>query len=257
MSFIQKIISRFTKKNGIFSVKLKNILGFSPKNLAYYEEAFTHSSFRNNEGNTSVNYQRLEFLGDAVLGLVTAHYLFKELPNRNEGHLTKMRAKMVRREFLNEVGNELQLQHILKVESDAINLGENISGNIFEALVGAIYLDAGYKKAENFIHEKLIQRHSTREFEKKVISYKSLIVEWGQKNKLQVVFETTDDQQPLEEVRYFKSVLLVGDTVFSKARHTSKKKAEEKAAKRAYYKIQQVENAKKRRKKNIKQVSEK
>ncbi|GIZ14242.1 ribonuclease III [Capnocytophaga catalasegens] len=238
MLFYKKIVSRFRKKDGIFFIKLEKLLGFAPKNLRYYEEAFTHPAVKKAQGTPHISYERLEFLGDAVLGAVIAHYLFTEAPNENEGYLTKMRAKMVQRNYLNQIGEELKLKDFLKNENKPNLLGGNITGNLFEALVGAIYLDQGYQKATQFIYRVLINSHiNIKELEGKIISYKSLLVEWSQKQHKTIVFETDQDYEYSSNIKYFVSKLIVNDKVFAKARDTSKKKAEEKTAKRAFFKI--------------------
>ena len=155
MFFLKKIISRFHKKDGIFYIKIKKLLGFSPKNINFYEEAFTHSSLRKDNG-SRINYERLEFLGDAILGAVVAHFVFLQSPEQDEGYLTKMRTRMVRREYLNQIGEKLKLDSFLILDKKSSPLGGNINGNLFEALIGAIYLDQGYDVVSSFIHRILI-----------------------------------------------------------------------------------------------------
>jgi len=146
MNLIRKIFSPRSKpKEGDFSFFIQDIIGFKPKNLEFYETAFTHRSLglRDNEGNGQ-NYERLEFLGDSMLSSVIASYLYREVPSGNEGYLTKMRSKVVSREHLNELGRELNLLRYVRAGIPKGNFGANIHGNLFEALVGAIYLDRGY-----------------------------------------------------------------------------------------------------------------
>lgn len=250
MCLYKKIFSRFFKKNGDFFIKIENLLGFSPKNIQFYEEAFTHPSVKQSKGDSSVSYERLEFLGDAVLGVIIAHYLYKEAPLQNEGYLTKMRAKMVQRNYLNQIGKELKLQQLLKTDNKLYQLGENLNGNLFEALVGAIYLDRGYKKATEFINRVLIDSHtSMKDWEGKIISHKSLMVEWSQKNRKTISFETQEDKEYKSNTRYFICNLLVNGKTFAKGRDTSKKRAEEKAAKRAFFRVKESKNFKRTSKK--------
>ena len=193
MFFLKKIISRFHKKDGIFYIKIKKLLGFSPKNINFYEEAFTHSSLRKDNG-SRINYERLEFLGDAILGAVVAHFVFLQSPEQDEGYLTKMRTRMVRREYLNQIGEKLKLDSFLILDKKSSPLGGNINGNLFEALIGAIYLDQGYEVVSSFIHRILISSNlDIKELEDKIISYKSLMVEWAQKYKKTITFETDED----------------------------------------------------------------
>lgn len=237
---ISKILSyaRLQKKDGIFYSKLKTLIGFTPQNLQLYSEAFTHPSYQHHRHKRK-SYERLEFLGDAVLGSVVAEHLFLQAPEQNEGYLTKMRSKIVERRNLNELGEELNLCDFLRSRLSMQQLGNNINGNLFEALIGAIYLDKGYDVCKKFIHQKLIERYGDlKKLERKIISYKSLLIEWCQKNKRKFKFETVEDTNDRSQELYFTSKLSIEGYATIRARATSKKKAEEKAAKRIYFKLQ-------------------
>ena len=239
MASIKDIFNPRTEKDGDFFVTIKKILGFKPRDITIYEEAFTHRSMneKNSDGQRQ-NYERLEFLGDAMLGAVIASHLFMEVPDGDEGYLTKMRSKVVSREHLNELGRDLNLISLLKTSIPTEQFGGNIHGNVFEALVGAIYLDRGYKYCEKFIHRRVIKPYVDIErLEGKVISYKSLFIEWCQKNKKPFKFIVYDDTGA-DELKHFAVKLQLEDHTVAKARATSKKKAEERAAKRAFYKLQ-------------------
>jgi ribonuclease-3 len=242
MRFFKKIIkiSR-SPEDGIFFEKMTKILGFKPKNLVFYKKAFTHRSTNKIGANGyPFNYERLEFLGDAMLGSVIAAHLYKEVPSGDEGYLTKMRSKIVSREHLNELGRDLKLIEFIDSKVSPQHFSENIYGNIFEGLIGAIYLDHGFEHCEKFIYEKVIIPYvDIAQLEGKVISYKSLIIEWCQKEKKKFVFETFEDTG-LEEQRFFGVKLDIDNKTVAKARATSKKKAEEKAAKRAYFAYQDL-----------------
>ena len=239
---LKKILSfpRFTskKKDGVFYTKIKALLGFSPKNLSFYSEAFTHPSYQYQKA-TRKSYERLEFLGDAILGAVIADYIFTNAPEENEGYLTKMRSKIVERRNLNELGKEMKLLDFLRTKLTPRQLGNNITGNLFEALIGAIYLDRGYKACFDFIERKLILPYiNIKNLEEKVISHKSLLIEWCQKHKLDFSFEAEEDIEDRSEIKYFVAKVYVQGFSVTRARATSKKKAEEIAAKRTCYKIQ-------------------
>jgi ribonuclease-3 len=226
-------------EGGNFFLQLKNILGFKPKSLFLYQKAFTHRSMnlKDKKGN-AINYERLEFVGDAMLSSVIAAYLYEQVPHGDEGYLTKMRSKIVSREHLNELGKELNLIELIKSRIPRSNFGNNIHGNLFEALVGAIYLDKGYKVCEKFIYDSVIIPHVDIEtLEGKVISYKSLVIEWCQKEKNTFDYEVYEDTGK-DEFKHFSVKLSINDKVVSKARATSKKKAEEKASKRAFFAFQ-------------------
>lgn len=239
MGFIRKIIDSRSSKGGNFFIQLEKILGFKPKNLEHYERAFTHRSLnkKDQQGNP-INFERLEFLGDAMLGAVIASHLFKKVPAGDEGYLTKMRSKVVSRRHLNELGKDLNLISFIKTNISKDQFGINVHGNLFEALVGAIYLDQGYKYCEKFIKEKVIVPYvDIEKLEGKVISYKSLLIEWCQKEKKQFELEVYDDTG-VDEMKHFAVKLKIEGKVMAKARATSKKKAEEKASKRAYFVLQ-------------------
>ncbi|MDN3491442.1 ribonuclease III [Winogradskyella bathintestinalis] len=239
MSFIRNILNSRSHENGDFFLQLKKILGFKPKTPSIYLTAFTHRSMniKDDKGNV-INYERLEFVGDAILGSVIAAYLFEKVPHGDEGYLTKMRSKVVSREHLNKLGEELGLIDFVESKIPKSNFGNNIHGNLFEALVGAIYLDKGYSFCEKFIYKRVIDPHIDIEaLEGKVISYKSLLIEWCQKEKNTFDYQVYEDTGN-DELKHFSVKLLINDKVISKARATSKKKAEEKASKRAFFAFQ-------------------
>ena len=218
---------------------LTKIMGFKPKNINHYKKAFTHRSLnQKDELGNAVNFERMEFLGDAMLSAVIASHLFKEVPGGNEGYLTKMRSKIVSRKHLNELGKDLGLIDFIQTNISKDQFGVNIHGNLFEALVGAIYQDRGYKYCKRFIYERVIAPYvDIEQLEGTVISYKGLLIEWCQKEKKEFHFEVYEDTG-VDEMKHFAVKLRIDDRVVAKARATSKKKAEEKASKRAYYAFQ-------------------
>lgn len=239
MAFIRNILNSRSSRNGNFFIQLQKILGYKPKNIAVFKKAFTHRSMniKDSKGN-AINYERLEFLGDAMLSAVIASHLFQEVPSGDEGYLTKMRSKVVSREHLNELGRELNLIGLVQSKIPAGQFGDNIHGNLFEALVGAIFLDKGYKYCEKFIYKRVITPHvDIEQLEGKVISYKSLLIEWCQKEKKIFGYNVYEDTGN-DNVRHFSVKLSIDDKIVAKARATSKKKAEEKASKRAFFAFQ-------------------
>jgi ribonuclease-3 len=191
-----------------------------------------------------MNYERLEFLGDAMLSSVIAAYLYNEVPAGDEGYLTKMRSKIVSREHLNELGRDLNLIRFVESKVPMSHFGENIHGNIFEALVGAIFLDKGYEYCQKFIQKSVIIPYvDIAKLEGKVISYKSLLIEWCQKEKKSFNYDVFDDNG-IDGQKYFGVKLSIDNKVIAKARATSKKKAEEIASKRAYFVFQDKINSK-------------
>lgn len=233
---LRKLLS-FSHKD-TFRLELKEVLGFNPKNTDIYSEAFTHRSMNKKDPHGQPkNYERLEFLGDAMLDLAIATYLYNEVPNGDEGYLTKMRAKVVSREHLNKLGEDLGLIKFLKSHIPLNQRSADIHGNMLEALIGAIYLDQGYASCEKFIKQRVVQPYVNIErLEGMVISYKSLFIEYCQKNKQDFQFEIFEDEGNEKDL-YFAVRLYLNNTIVARARGTSKKKAEEQAAKRAYYKF--------------------
>ena len=243
MASFNNIFNPRAPKDGDFFIVIKQLLGFKPKNIDIYQEAFTHRSANttSTQGHAQ-NYERMEFLGDAMLSAIIAAHLYNKVPGGNEGYLTKMRSKVVSREHLNELGRDLELTKHLKTTVPIDQFGIDIHGNVFEALVGAIYLDRGYKYCEKFIKKRVIDPYvDIEKLEGKIISYKSLFIEWCQKNKHQFKFSIYEDTGK-DTLKHFGVKLTLDGNLVGKARATSKKKAEEQAAKRAYYKLQQVIN---------------
>jgi ribonuclease-3 len=236
--------SRSTE-DGIFFDEIEKVIGFKPGTLVYYQKAFTHrSTNRMDLKGNPMNYERLEFLGDAMLSSVIAAYLYNEVPAGDEGYLTKMRSKIVSREHLNELGRDLNLIRFVESKVPMSHFGENIHGNIFEALVGAIFLDKGYEYCQKFIQKSVIIPYvDIAKLEGKVISYKSLLIEWCQKEKKSFNYDVFDDNG-IDGQKYFGVKLSIDNKVIAKARATSKKKAEEIASKRAYFVFQEKINSK-------------
>lgn len=240
MKFIQKIIKIRSKKEAFFYYSLKKLLGFTPRNIQFYKKAFIHRSIKEVDKKTGlqINYERLEFLGDAMLSAVIASHLFQEVPSGDEGYLTQMRSKIVSREHLNELGRDFNLLLFVKSNVARSKFGDDIHGNIFEALIGAIYLDRGYRYCEKFIHYRVITPYvDVLKLEGKITSYKSLFIEWCQKQKNEFLYEVYEDSGN-DPIKHFSVKLFLDGKIIAKGRATSKKKAEEIASKRAYFAFQ-------------------
>jgi ribonuclease-3 len=166
-------------------------LGFYPHEITLYEEAFLHkSSSVEGDGGKWLNNERLEFLGDAVLDAVIADILYKHFPNRREGYLTNTRSKIVQRENLNRVAGLIGLNKMV-IYSTRINSHNNyLYGNALEALIGAVYLDRGYKRCYQFVDEQIIKKHINLDsIARKEVNFKSSLIEWCQKRKLEITFD--------------------------------------------------------------------
>lgn len=232
-----KLGNKKSSKNIDLPKKLKEILLFTPNNPQLFKEAFIPRSAQKKKSNgKSINYERLEFLGDAMLGAVIAKFLFDQAPEEKEGYLTQMRSKIVSRKHLNEIGNDLNLVSFIDKEVRSSQaLSNHISGDLFEALVGAIYEDQGFDITKDFIYRVVINSYvDLKKLEKRISSYKSYVLEWSQKNKVRLEFNTFEEKNA-EDITMFVSIVRIDGTITAKGRGTSKKKAEENAAKRTYY----------------------
>ncbi len=209
---------------------LFNVLGFYPTNISLYKLAFRHSSAAQliKKGVKDSN-ERLEFLGDSVIGTVVADYLFKKFPFKDEGFLTKMRSKMVSRQQHNQLAIKLGLNNFIEVNNDrhGNNKSSSINGDAYEALIGAIYLDKGYKFAQQFILTRIVNVHiDMDEVETKEVDFKSKFIEWAQKEKKEFRFETLTDGATADD-KFYCIQLIVDNEPLGKAQHFSKKRAEQ------------------------------
>ena len=227
-----------SKPGYLFKQTITDIIGYSPKNLVLFERVFTHRSLEKvGEDGRKINYERLEFLGDAVLGTIIGNYLFSQMPDADEGDLTQMRSKIVRREFLNHIGKSLGLYPLLRSKVEKDRYGDDIHGNIFEALVGAVFVDVGFSKCQSFVKTKVIKPYvDLATFEDRVISYKGVLVNWFQQQKMIYRFDVFEDSGANKSL-VFKAKLFVNNDLVASARASNKKKAAEKVSKRAYFKF--------------------
>lgn len=173
--------------------QLSNVLGFRPGDISLYKTALSHRSIR--EG-ADENNERLEFLGDAVLSSIIAHYLFKKYPYKGEGFLTEMRSKMVNRAKLNEIALKMGLKKITFYNKfdNALKISQ-IFGNTLEALIGAVYLDIGYKKTQHWVEKQIILPHMfTDDLEGVEINIKNKLYGWANKNGKALEFTTLEEK---------------------------------------------------------------
>lgn len=218
---------------------LKAILGFSPNDLAIYELALIHKSamLKDNEGNI-LNNERLEFLGDAVLGAIVAHELYRKYPSVNEGFLTKTRSKIVNRSFLNKTALKLGLKGLISSQSKISLERTNIMGDALEALIGAIFVDQGYKNCQKFILSKILHPFvNLNEITKHDNNFKSMLIEWGQKNKHEINFVTEEVSSTSDNAPVFVSHVEVDAIVYGRGEGNSKKESQQNAAMEALQNI--------------------
>lgn len=213
---------------------LRQVLNYRPRNPGLFQLALTHKSAAPLAGQQILNNERLEYLGDSVLNTVVADYLYHLYPNEREGFLTKMRAKIVSRETLNYVARQIKLDRIIVSRLEE-QQGNNVLGNALEAVIGAIFLDAGFRKTRQYILRHLIQPHiDVRQFECVTFDYKSQLIEWSQKNDMEVVFEDMEQQTPNFTQPLFVSEVKLHDEILGRGKGHSKKEAQQMAAKEAF-----------------------
>lgn len=211
---------------------LKNVIGFVPGNITLYKQAFRHRSACKDKN--QISNERLEFLGDAVLSGIIADYLFKRFPFKDEGFLTKMRSKIVSRAQLNQLAKKLGINDFVERSGETGLRNSSVFGDAFEALIGAIYIDKGFRVANKFIIERVIKPHlDLDEVEQKETDFKSKLIEWAQKEKVPFEFRVTDEVKSGNDKQFAVEVLL-NNTVKGKGMHYSKKRAEQLAAEEAY-----------------------
>lgn len=212
----------------------KSLTGFLPNNIHLYKLAFLHSSaYFKDKNDHLINNERLEFLGDAVYDTIISEFLYNHYSDKNEGFLSQMRAKIVNRECLNECADKMKLKELIVANISDESFPKDISGNTLEALIGAVFVDHGYKKTAKFVHRKIIAGHiNLAEIEEKEINFKGRLFEWAQKNKIEVSF-LTSEKLNFHNTHVFYCEVKTGDSIMGKGEGYSKKEAEKEAAKNA------------------------
>jgi ribonuclease-3 len=226
-----KFFQNYCSNDKKLFLSLRNILGFYPQNLSLYKQCLRHrsASVTLKDGADNSN-ERLEFLGDAVLGAAVAHYLFRKFPFKDEGFLTKIRSRIVSRTNLNSLSRKLGLFDMLEVKRDNELIYKSAGGDALEAFIGAIYLDKGYNEAQQFVINKLIKLHLDLD---EILStdkdYKSRLVEWSQKEKKAIRYEVADEKGNGHN-KYYVIDLFVDEIKKTTGNGNSKKAAEQHAA---------------------------
>ena len=211
------------------------MLGFMPRNLSLYRLAFIpKSAQQKNPSGNRLNNERLEYLGDAVLDAIVANYLFNRFPEGDEGFMTKLRARIVKRKNLDYLATKIGLQAFINSGISNGSKSKHIYGNALEALIGAIYLDRGYGAARKFFERKILDRHIDLVLlAQKDPDYKSRVIEWTQKNRVEITFESKEEHLSGIKAPSFVSVILLNEEEKGSGRGDSKKEAEQQAAKAA------------------------
>jgi ribonuclease-3 len=228
----------FSQNKAVYK-KLKHILGFYPLQMHCYMQALRHHSVSTaiHENGSRDSNERLEYLGDSVLNTVIAELLFSRYPYKNEGFLTEMRSKIVSRESLNDLSVKIGLNQLVEYDRKAmgINTKNTIFGNALEALIGAVFLDAGFESAKHFILSRLLLHIDMDKLQVTETNYKGRLIEWGQKNNKTILFDCDEEISGRQKI--YKISLRIEDEMVAHFEHLSKKKAEQLAAQKACEKL--------------------
>ena len=230
-------VSRLFGSDKAFRKAVGTVTGQAPGNARLYRLAFTHSSAvraQPEKGRHQTN-ERLEFLGDAILGAVVAEYLFQKYPYEQEGFLTEVRSRIVNRESLNGIALKLGLDKLVQLDA-AQGRGarsRSVNGNALEALVGAVYLDLGYQAARKFILTRLVKGFvDVHTLTTTTANFKSKLVEWAQRQGKNLRYDLSGEAR-LSGTMEFTATVLLDDEVVATGMGLSKKQAEQLAAERA------------------------
>ena len=215
------------------------ITGFYPRHIEIYKQALLHksSSIKNEKGRL-LNNERLEFLGDAILDAVVADIVYKKFEGKREGFLTNTRSKIVQRETLNHVAVQIGLDKLVKFTTRQSSHNSYMCGNAFEALIGALYLDRGYRACKKFMEERIIHQYLDLEkISRKEVNFKSKLIEWSQKNKFTVAFNLVNQSVDEEQNPIFNTQILVENIPAGTGKGYSKKESQQEAAHETLQKI--------------------
>ncbi|MBI9060744.1 MAG: ribonuclease III [Marinilabiliaceae bacterium] len=232
---LMHIIKLFSLRGKKFYNSMKSVTGFRPLNLDLYKQAFMHKSAMIKGPNGKfINNERLEFLGDAILGSIVAEELYKRFPRRDEGFLTKTRSRIVNRSLLNEIALKMGLGQWIKSQSQIDIAQTSIPGDALEAIVGAVYLDKGYTTCQQFVLDKIITPHvNLNKIAKKDTNYKSILIEWGQKHRKSINFITEEQHVSNGSAPIFTAKAAIDNDPVSEGKGFSKKEAQQNAARQA------------------------
>jgi ribonuclease III len=222
-----------------FTSRLRCLLGFLPRNLKIYEIAFIHrsASFMLPDGK-KVNNERLEYLGDSVLDAILSDFLFGKFPDANEGFMTKIRSRIVNGEVLNQLALSMEIDKLLINNVGFNQQTRHLYGDALEALIGAIFLDRGFKKTKIFFITRVLDKFLDLNVIVNTESdYKSLVFEWVQKKKLNLGFKYEEEYDFNLRKSVFTTVLSIDQEILGRGQGTSKKESEQEAACQAWVKL--------------------
>ena len=230
------LLFRRNSESKEFNNFFRNILGFVPRHTELYHIALTHRSLSGNHKGHRINNERLAYLGDAVLGAVVAEFLYKKYPFQGEGFLTEMRSKIVSRRSLNGLANQIGLLDLIEYQRGQAGAFKSIGGDAFEALVGAIYIDRGFKFTRKVIIERILRIYlDVDSVASTDWNFKSKLIDWGQKNHKKVSFEIVHTfTQGRDHRRQYETRVLINGQPQQTAIDYSIKSSEQAAAERTY-----------------------
>jgi len=217
------------------SLQLEHLLGFTPRHIGFYQLALMH---RSRIEEPAHNNERLEFLGDAILGAIVAEYLFKKYPYQAEGYLTEMRSRIVRRETLNNVALRMGLNKMVQYNRHDRGLSRShIFGNALEALIGAVYLDQGFAPTRRFILRQIIRPYIDIDlFESTDTNYKNQLLSWAQRKSLPLSFDLISEKSENSRKIFTVGIVLNGELI-AQGTGYNKKEAGQVAAQKALEKL--------------------
>lgn len=219
------------------------ILGFFPRDIKIYQQALLHksTSLRSEKGRP-INNERLEFLGDAILDAIVGDIVYKHFEGRREGFLTNTRSKIVQRETLNKLAVEIGLDKLVKYSARSSSHNSYMYGNAFEAFIGAIYLDQGYERCKQFMEKKILKNYiDLDKMSRKEMNFKSKLIEWSQKNKMEVSFELIEQLLDKDYNPMFHTEVRIEGVSAGTGTGYSKKESQQNAARMALKKIRNDE----------------
>ena len=230
-NFIDRIRLPFRKEKELYS-SLYEILGFYPKDIKYYKQALLHKSIMKREKGKPINNERLEFLGDAILDAVVGHIVYRHFEGKREGFLTNTRSKIVQRETLNKLAQELGVTQLILSSGHNSSHNSYLGGNAFEALVGAIYLDRGYDACMRFMEKRILgQLINIDKVAYKEVNFKSKLIEWSQKNRVNIEFKLLEQKKDQDGSPTFNYQVMIEGIEGGKGSGYSKKESQQTASK--------------------------
>jgi ribonuclease-3 len=231
-NFIDRIKLLFRKDKELY-LSLYEIIGFYPHNIELYKTALLHKSIaRRNEKGKPVNNERLEFLGDAILDAVVGDIVFQHFPGKREGFLTNTRSKLVQRETLNKLAQEMGINQLILSNGRSSSHNSYMGGNAFEALVGAIYLDRGYNACMRFMKKRILaQMINIDKVAYKEVNFKSKLIEWSQKNRVNMDFKSLEEKKDKNGSPYFTYQVVLEGVEGCTGSGFSKKESQQQASK--------------------------